>query len=67
MLIFVDGSVKYKLNAIIYELAAVSKEIENVASQMGNIKGVGADKCAIKLLRISDKYKYAKNQLYKVK
>lgn len=62
-----DGSVKYKLNAIMYELAAVSKEIENAVSQMGNVKGVGADKCAIKLLRISDKYKYAKNQLSKVK
>lgn len=67
MLIFMDASAKYKLNAILSELAAVSREIENVASQMGNLKGVGSDKCATVLLRISDKYRYARTQLSRVK
>jgi|GEM_PF-1219206 len=49
--------------AIMSELDSVAQELQQIAAELQRVKGLGAEICSAKLLRLADKYSGMRSQL----
>ncbi|PIB65663.1 hypothetical protein [Pseudomonas sp. 2822-17] len=62
-----DQNLKMKVNEIIREINAVSRELEDISQGLTNeFKGIGANSCASNLLKASNHYQRVSNELRKL-
>lgn len=63
-----DPRTKQELDEIIYELNAISKELDDLSEGMAReFKGIGTLECSKGIKTLSGKYTKVKNQLYEIK
>ncbi|SHJ28334.1 hypothetical protein SAMN05444401_2596 [Clostridium amylolyticum] len=59
---------KQELDEIIYELNAITKELDDLSEGMAReFKGIGTLECSKGIKTLSGKYTKVKNQLYEIK
>jgi len=64
----VDPRTKQELDEIIYELNAITKELDDLSEGMAKeFKGIGTLECSKGIKTLSGKYTKVKNQLYEIK
>jgi hypothetical protein len=56
-----------EITEIIEEINRIKRELDNVALELRAFKGIGAEKCAIKLQRISNEYNEVTQSLYRLR
>lgn len=63
-----DPRTKQELDEIIYELNAITKELDDLSEGMAReFKGIGTLECSKGIKTLSGKYTKVKNQLYEIK
>lgn len=63
-----DPRTKQELDEIIYELNAITKELDDLSEGMAReFKGIGTLECSKGIKILSGKYTKVKNQLYEIK
>lgn len=63
-----DPRTKQELDEIIYELNAITKELDDLSEGMAKeFKGIGTLECSKGIKTLSGKYTKVKNQLYEIK
>jgi len=59
--------VRNKVNRIIYEIDAISRELESISHGIqSEFKGIGSVKCASSLQSAADKYRRVGNELRRI-
>ena len=56
-----------ELNAIENDIDSIRRELNNIAGEMDQFKGIGAEHCQMKIRTVSDKFKNTKSNLQRLK
>lgn len=62
-----DSRAKKELSFIENDIDTIRRDLNNIAEEMVQFKGIGAEHCQEKIRTISDKFKNTKDNLQKLK